>query len=70
MPNEPTTSNSLPKGIGQPATRALATIGITTLDRVTAHTEKELLKLHGMGHKAIRVLKETLAEQGKSLAAE
>ena len=67
MPNEPIADNPLPKGIGQPATRALASIGVTTLDQVIEHSEKDLLKLHGMGPKAIRVLKEALAEQGEAM---
>lgn len=48
---------NLPK-IGAPATRALASIGITTLEQVSKKTEEELLKLHGFGPKAIRILKE------------
>lgn len=51
----------LPK-IGKPATRALATLGVTTLEQVAQHTESELLALHGFGPRAIRILKPALAE--------
>ncbi|MBC6316166.1 DNA-binding protein [Listeria grandensis] len=50
--------------IGKPATRALQTINITTLEQVAAHDEKTLLKIHGVGPKAVRILGEALIEQG------
>jgi hypothetical protein len=53
--------------IGSPATSALAAIGVTTLEGVQAMSEKELLALHGVGPKAVRILKEALAERGLSL---
>ena len=55
--------------IGSPATAALALAGISTLEEVSAHTEKELLALHGVGPKAIRILTEALAAHGLSLRA-
>jgi hypothetical protein len=48
----------LPKAIGAPATRALASAGITTLAQVAALSEAELLAMHGVGPKAVRLLKE------------
>lgn len=56
----------LPKAIGRPATRALHLAGVTTLDQVAKRTEAELLALHGIGPKAIRILNATLAEHGKA----
>jgi predicted flap endonuclease-1-like 5' DNA nuclease len=53
---------------GQPAIRALVGAGFTRLDQPTEVSEGELLKLHGMGPKAIRQLREALAAQGKSFA--
>ena len=53
----------LPK-IGAPATRALAEAGITRLTEVARLSEHELQALHGVGPKAVRVLREALAEQG------
>lgn len=55
----------LPK-VGQPATRALATIGVFTLEQLSEHTEKELSELHGMGPKGIRILKEAMKEKNIS----
>jgi hypothetical protein len=55
-----------PRQIGRPATGALAAAGYTRLEQLTHVTEAELLKLHGVGPKAIRILRETLAAQGLS----
>jgi hypothetical protein len=52
--------------IGRPATRALAGAGITTLDQVATRTQAELLALHGVGPKTIRVLAEALDRKGQS----
>jgi predicted flap endonuclease-1-like 5' DNA nuclease len=50
----------LPRAIGRPATRALADAGVTTLAQVAAVPREELLGLHGVGPKAVRVLDEAL----------
>jgi DNA-directed RNA polymerase alpha subunit len=50
--------------IGRPARDALALEGYTELEQLPAVTEKELLALHGVGPKAIRILREHLAEKG------
>lgn len=57
----------LPSSIGRPATRGLAGAGITTLDEVAARSRRELLALHGVGPKAVRILTETLEERQQSL---
>jgi hypothetical protein len=44
----------------------LALIGVTSLDQVAGHTEKDLLALHGVGPRAIRILREALAADGRS----
>lgn len=59
--------SDLPAGIGKPATRALANAGLTTLDHVATRTRADLLAMHGVGPKAVRILADTLAENGKSL---
>lgn len=59
--------SDLPAAIGRPATRALLAAGITTLDDVAARSSTELLALHGVGPKAVRILTEVLAERGRSL---
>jgi len=51
----------LPRAIGRPATRALADAGVTTLAQVAALPREQLLGLHGVGPKAVRVLDEALA---------
>ena len=56
----------LPK-IGAPATRALASIGVTQLEQVAEQSEAELLDLHGFGPRAIRILKEALTANGWSM---
>lgn len=60
----------LPPSIGRPATRALAGAGITTLEQVAERSEEELLALHGVGPKAVHILRETLEERGLSLRSE
>jgi hypothetical protein len=60
--------SDFPRGIGRPATQALALVGYTRLEQLTNVSEAELLKLHGVGPKAIRVLRETLAAKGLSFA--
>lgn len=52
----------LPAGIGNPALRALATAGITRLDQIAARSDADLLALHGVGPKAVRLLRAALAE--------
>jgi hypothetical protein len=59
-------SDELPR-IGAPATRALAGIGVTRLSQLTEHRHVDLLKLHGMGPRAIAILRQALADQGLSL---
>ena len=71
MTSRPSSSDSdseLPLGIGRPATRALALAGYTRLEHFTAVAEADLLRLHGVGPKALRVLGEALAERGLRFA--
>lgn len=58
--------NDLPR-IGAPATRALAAIGISTLDQCAAHSATELLALHGFGPRALGMIVDGLAERGLAL---
>ncbi|MFB9677511.1 helix-hairpin-helix domain-containing protein [Streptosporangium vulgare] len=58
----------IPTDIGRPARRALAAAGRTTLAQVAAMSERELLRLHGMGPKAVGRLREALAERGLAFA--
>lgn len=55
--------------MGRPANAALVANGITTLDQVAAMTEAELLALHGVGPKAVRILRAELTADGRDLSA-
>ena len=46
----------LPDGLSAPAERAFAQAGYTRLEQFADVTEKDLLRLHGVGPKAIRLL--------------
>lgn len=59
-----------PAGLSQPALGALLHAGYTSLDALTAVSAKELLALHGMGPKGIRILREALAAAGLAFAGE
>jgi DNA-directed RNA polymerase alpha subunit len=56
--------------IGAPALSALEHAGYTNLDDLTYLTEAHVANLHGMGPKAMGILRETLAERGQSFAPE
>ena len=58
---EPGTVGDLPAAIGRPATRALAGAGIVTLSDVARVGDADLLALHGVGPRAVRILREALA---------
>ena len=64
MPTGPANESAFPKGVGQPAIRALATIGITDWKQTAGKSGKDLLELHGFGPKSIRVLNEHLTAAG------
>jgi hypothetical protein len=59
--------SDLPAGISRPAQRALAAAGCTRLDQLAGRSARELLKLHGMGPKALGRIRAALAERGQSL---
>ena len=54
--------------IGAPATRALRSQGVWTLEQVRDLTEAQLAGLHGVGPVAVRFLREALAERGWNFA--
>ena len=58
---------AFPAGLSGPALRALAQARVRSMSDVMKWTEADLVKLHGMGPKAIRTLKAALAEQGHDL---
>jgi ERCC4-type nuclease len=66
--NHDTSSDDLPN-IGKVARRALTNADYTRLEQLTTVSEKELLKIHGVGPKAIRILREALETRGLSFAS-
>lgn len=53
--------------LSSPARRALVEyLGIDTLDKLSNYSEKEILKLHGMGKASMPILRKALAEKGLS----
>jgi hypothetical protein len=59
----------VPSSIGKPALRALTAAGYTRLDQFSAVTEADLQQLHGVGPKAIRVIRSALSAHGLAFAA-
>ncbi|OXM14635.1 RNA polymerase alpha subunit C-terminal domain-containing protein [Paenibacillus herberti] len=50
--------------LSSPARRALEQKGILTLQQLSAHSEKEILKLHGMGPASMPKLRMALQAEG------
>lgn len=61
----PDASSNFPK-IGKPALRALNGAGYAELHQLANVSEAELAELHGMGPKALGILREALKEMGLS----
>lgn len=59
--------SELPK-ISKPANRELHNAGFYKLEQFTEVTESEILKIHGVGPKAVRILNEALKEKGLAFA--
>lgn len=57
-------STELIAAIGAVARRSLALHGITRYDQLPQHSVRDLLAIHGVGPKAIRILEEELAARG------
>ncbi len=60
-------ASAFPAGVSGPALRALAGADVRTLSGLAGWTETDLAALHGMGPKALTVLKEALAAKGRRL---
>jgi hypothetical protein len=56
---------AFPTGMSGPALRALSVAGVRSMDELTRWTEADLVALHGMGPKGVRLLREALAESGR-----
>jgi len=68
MTNDNQLTSDLPPGLAKPAQRALAAAGYVRLEQIAGASEAELLKLHGMGPKAIEQLRRALAARELSFA--
>lgn len=64
-----TEPSELPHAIGKAARRELALHGYTDLESLTTATTAELLAIHGVGPKAVRILGEELAAVGLAFAS-
>lgn len=60
-------AGAFPAGMSGPALRALANAGLRSIAQVATRTEAQLAALHGMGPKALQLLKAELAKQGRTL---
>ena len=64
--NEP--EHDLPPGLANPAFRALGAAGYTRLEQFTTIEEADLRKLHGVGPKAIALIRGALNARGQCFA--
>ena len=62
-------SGGLLSTLSAPARRALENAGIGSEEQLAQHTEKEILKLHGMGPASLPKLKAALAMKGLQFKA-
>ena len=60
-------SSKLPAGIGRPALRALTAAGATSLHELCRFSEANLRQMHGVGPRALSLLKDALAREGLAL---
>jgi hypothetical protein len=54
--------------LSAPARSALEHAGISTLTKLSQYSEREILKLHGMGPKSIPILRQALQDAGMTFA--
>lgn len=54
--------HEIPDAIGKPARNALLAADINSLQQVALMSDKELIALHGVGPKAIRILHERISQ--------
>lgn len=57
-------ATEFPRTMGAVAPRELVAHGITRYEQLTEVTEKDLLAIHGVGPKAIRILRDELRARG------
>jgi DNA-directed RNA polymerase alpha subunit len=59
--------SNLPK-ISVPVSQALVVAGISSLEQLSQHTEREIAALHSIGKQGIKLMKIALETQGLSFA--
>ena len=64
--NERKPENGFLALLSAPARRALENNGLTSLQKLSSYSEKEILKFHGMGPASIPKLRSALKEKGLS----
>ena len=68
-PEDAPVPTEYPTALGRTARRELALHGYTRYDQLTSVTAKELLAIHGVGPKAVRILTGELERRGMSFGA-
>lgn len=63
-----TGDSELPAAMGKVARREFALRGLVRLDQFDGASARELLAVHGVGPKAVRILREHLESEGRSLS--
>ena len=61
---QPPAPTEYPERLGKVARRELAIHGYTRFEQLTKVTARDLLQIHGVGPKAIRILEEELTGRG------
>ena len=64
----PQQESNLPPGLSRPAQRALTNAGYRRLEQLTRVSQAEVEGLHGVGPKALALLRRALVANGLSLA--
>ena len=65
-----TEETEFPASMGKVARRELAVHGLTRYEQLADRSERELLEVHGVGPRAIRILREELRSRGLSFRDE
>ena len=60
--------SDLPAGLAKPAQRALAGAGYVRLEQLAKLRQADLMRLHGMGPKALDQIRRALATKGLAFA--
>jgi hypothetical protein len=60
--------SDLPTGLAKPAQRALAAAGYVQLEQFTKLSQADVMRLHGMGPKALDQIRRALAAKGLAFA--